>query len=139
MDINRPDRCATDAVDGWLQAGVNEFASELDARESQRREALSILRSMETTAVRQTNKLLRQTLTHPPLDWDIFRNSPLAVGNEHVAIRACTPQDFRQFAEEEQARADADYAVRLETCAAACSLADYMDAHGMRSGRDLSW
>ncbi len=135
----RPDRYTPGGDDSWLDDIAEEFAPQIAASDAQRRAARSIVGDLEGNATRSTNRILRETLTQPPLDWEFFRNSPLAVGNERVAIRACTAQDFRQFAVEEQARADADYRVREQTVKAAVAIAELMERNSFNVGANIRW
>lgn len=137
----RPDRYTPGDDDsaGWLDAIAEEFAPQIEAADAQKRAARAMVGSIEAAATRSTNKILRESLVQPPLDWDFFRNLPLAVGGERVAIRACTPEDFRQFAREERERADADYAAREATIRAATRIADMMEELSIRIGADLRW
>jgi len=99
----------------------------------------SVIANLEWELTRETNRMLRECRAQPLLDWDSFRSLPLAVGDERIAIRACEPNDFRQFSEEESQREIDDYTTRMETVEGARWLADFMDSHAMQTGADLQW
>lgn len=141
LDERRPDRYAPgdSDTDKWLDELAEEFAPMIAVQEAQRRAARAIIANLEAAKTRQTLTIVRQCKLQPPLDWDFFRALPLVVGNERVAIRAVTSNDWRQFAQEEKGRTDEEHSIRMATVEGALWLADYMDQQGFATGTDLHW
>lgn len=130
----RPDRYEAGDI-GWAQPVIDIVADNLDGRDARFRTAETVVQSIEKSATRRTNRLLREiTKTGVfPLDWIDSKSWPLTVGNGRVVLSALTSADLRQFADEEEERADKDHKARLDAVKGARILADIIDTHGCRT------
>lgn len=141
LNERRPDRYTPGDQDTskWLDEIAEEFAGGIDVKTAQVRAVRAIVGSLEGAQTRETNHILRSVRDQPPLDWVFFRTLPLVVGDERVAIRACTPDDFREFAGEENIRANEEYKIRQDTVSGALWIAEYMEQNNVQSGAVLHW
>jgi hypothetical protein len=135
----RPDRYHAGDID-WAAAVVDAIADSIPAAVAQQRTAEQIVRGVERTATRRTNKLMREVLTAGalPLDWMDCADWPMAVAEERVCLRAMTAEDLRRFADDEEEAASKDFAARLDAVKGARLLADEIDDQGCRTVGDLN-
>lgn len=135
---HRPDRYAKDGGDGWLDDVADLVAGLIPEAEARVIHARSLVRAREAQKLKTANRVLRDVFDSRqlPLDWLDLLSLPIAVGKERVALRACTPEDFRQFAVEERRRAAGDFTARNHTCEAAEWMAEQMLAEGAATGAE---
>lgn len=137
MDEARPDRYTPGgADDDWIEVIVEQLFGRVSIAEAQRMAVRMEAERVERRAMKRGNQVLRDCLTKPILD-PAFYDLPLSVGNERVAFRAMTPNDFRTFANEERKRAAADFTTREETCRSAETIAVRMDKFGWKTGAEV--
>jgi hypothetical protein len=135
----RPDRYEPTEAE-WIDGVTDQVKHLIPASKAVYLAARAMVARREQTKMQQTNKLLRQIHESGqiPLDWLDTSHLPLAVSKkERVALRACTPQDFEDFANRERRSAMKESAARHETCEAANWIADQMRGNGWGFGRDI--
>lgn len=135
----RPDRYEVDGGDDWLDLIADELAEMISPSDGRSIAARQMVRRREGEKTKSANRLLREIYESGsvPLDWMDVLALPVVVGKERVALRAATSEDFRLFATDERRRAATDFTTRNMTCEAAEWLANLMDAHGFRFGREI--
>lgn len=135
----RPDRYEPTEAD-WLDGVAEQVKHLIPASKAVFLAARDMVARREQSKMQQTNKLLRQIYESGqfPLDWLETVHLPLAVSKkERVALRACTPEDFEEFANRERRSALKESAARHETCEAANWIADQMRGNGWTFGREI--
>lgn len=138
LDLCRPDRYEQGEY-GWLDPVIADIAALIPPADAQLRAARDIVVRKEGDATKRTNRLLREVVStgQVPLDWMDLLSSPLAVGDERVALRACTPDDFRRFAAKERRAAANEFASRNDSCEGALFLADLIEDKGLTFAADI--
>lgn len=126
----RPDRYEPDGGDEWLDSIISEVAAEITVDEARWLLARHEVKQREGEKTKGANRLLREIgeTKQLPLDWFENLHLPIAVGKERVALRAATPLDLRNFANEERRRAASDFTARNATCEGAEWLADHLES-----------
>lgn len=140
LNERRPDRYTPGVDDEWLDIVAQEVAELIPERDARAIAARLRVGRREGDKTRQTNKLLREIHQSGelPLDWMETMNLPLAAGKERVALRACSPEDFEEFAIVERKNAGRDFAQRNATCEAAEWIAEHMRGNGWDFGHEVS-
>lgn len=111
----------------WMTPIEDTVGSDLTEVEARTIAARTIVARRETQMVRSANKALRLAGDgQEPLAWFAALNLPIVVGDERVRLRAATPADLDQFAQEEGDRAKGDYDTRMLTVKVARRLAAQM-------------
>ena len=135
----RPDRYEPSEA-SWLDSVADQVKDLVPPKHAVFQLARTIVGNRERGKTQRTNKILRDAHTSEqfPGDWLKTLHLPLAVGKERVALRACTADDFRNFANQERRVAGKDFAVRNESCEAAEWVADQMDVNDWTFGREAT-
>lgn len=138
LDEARPNRYRPEQ-DEWLTAIIDDVAVTISIEEAQKRVARDLVVRREAEATKRTNRVLRDIFKtgNLPLDWLDMQRCPLSINGERVALGACTPDDFREFANIERRRAAKEHATRNESCDGARFLADMIEKNGARRASDL--
>ena len=134
----RPDRYEPSEA-SWLDSVADQVKDLVSPEHAVFKFARKTVGDRERAKTQSTNKLLRDVHTSGefPLEWLETLHLPLAVGKERVALRACTAQDFRDFANQERRVASNDFATRNASCEAAEWIADQMTDNGWTFGRQV--
>lgn len=140
LEERRPDRYEWGISDEWLEDIAKEISTGIPVKEAQTQHAMALVKRREKVKTTRTNKLLREVYESRqlPIDWMDAISLPLAVGKERVALRACTAEDFQQFAIDERRDASREFAARHETCDAAEWMANEMIRQGVTFGKEVS-
>ena len=135
----RPDRYEPSEA-SWLDSVADQVKHLVSSEHAVFRVARTAVGNRERAKTQSTNKLLRDVHASGefPLDWLKTLHLPLAVGKERVALRACTAQDFHDFANQERRVAANDFATRNASCEAAEWIADQMDVNDWTFGREAT-
>lgn len=139
LEERRPDRYEWGVSDNWLDDIAREISTGIPVKEAQAQHALSLVKRREKVKTIRTNKLIREIYQSRqfPLDWLDALSLPLAVGKERVALRACTAEDFTQFAIDERRAASQEHVSRSLTCDAAEWLATEMVKQNVTFGKEI--
>lgn len=138
LNLARPDRYEP-GDESWLQSIIDDIANEIPSYDARQRVARDIVIRREAEATKRTNRVLRDVIRSGqlPFDWFDIRRWPLGVGDQRVALGACTSDDFREFANIERRRAANDFATRNESCEGAEFLAELIDDKGVTFADEL--
>ena len=136
---HRPDRYSKGGDDKWLVTVAALVAPHIAEKEAQQIAAEQYVKNREGTKTQKANRYIREIYRtgQLPLDWFELSAFPVAVGSDRVAIRAMTAEDWEQSAQEEQDRADEDYALRMETVQGKFWFAKEQRDQGVQRAADL--
>lgn len=137
---HRPDRYTKGGSDdGWLITVSDLIAPHIPPAKAQQVAAEQYVKNREGTKTQKANRYIREIyLTGQlPLDWWELGNLPLSVGDERVAIRAMSEEDWIQSGREEEERRDEDYQARTHTAESKFWFAGLHRKQGVRLAADL--
>ena len=105
------------------------IADMMTATEARQVAAIDIVKNLERRATKNSNRLLRTigSSGQLPSDWLDMARWPITVGEFRVCFEDLTPFDLRQFASEEEHRANKDHTARLDAVKGARELADLVE------------
>ncbi len=124
----RPDRYKRGDI-SWADPVIDDIADMMTATEARQVAAIDIVKNLERRATKNSNRLLRTigSSGQLPSDWLDMARWPITVGEFRVCFEDLTPFDLRQFASEEEHRANKDHTARLDAVKGARELADLVE------------
>jgi hypothetical protein len=125
----RPDRYTAGDI-SWASDVIDDYADSMSVAEAKTRAAVDEVKNLEANATRKANRLLRHYGTNGelPLGWFEMARWPVSVGDFRVCLEEMTPEDFREFARNEEVAANSDHSARLAAVKGARDLADIIEA-----------
>lgn len=141
LDRRRPDRYSS--LD-WAAPTVTRlmtlYTSDVDYLETlAHRHASATIATHERRSMNTVSKAIDSIVNGNALTlaFDDCAHMPLKVGEEKVTLRSMSSPDWRQWADEKEATANANHAAELRRCRTARQLADMLDTNGAKRTAEL--